>query len=56
MRKFFTYKRAADQIDKKVLIHKNIDIFSSGRVTKRKRSGRACRCSERSENLGVPFD
>lgn len=43
MRKFFTYKRAADQIDKKVLIHKNIDTFSSGRVTKRK-------------NLGMPFD
>lgn len=43
MRKFFTYKRAAAQIDKKVLIHKNIDIFSSGRVTKRK-------------NLGMPFD
>ena len=43
MRKIFTYKRAADQIDKKVLIHKNIDIFSSRRVTKRK-------------NLGMPFD
>ena len=43
MSKFFTYKRAADQIDKKVWIHKNIDIFSSGRVTKRK-------------NLGVLFD
>lgn len=43
MRKFFTYKRAADQMDKKVLIHKNIDIFSSGRVMKRK-------------NLGVLFD
>lgn len=43
MRKFSTYKRAADQMDKKVLIHKNIDIFSSGRVMKRK-------------SLGVLFD